>query len=440
MSLILSIICLAGFIYWIWKIYFTPFENHRIFKIDRNDSRLFIMSTEMYFVLFTVCTAPFFLSSLSLAKYGLWFLVLCFLIVYKRITPRWEIITLSYGLFFCWLFISFLTTPAKYEGFMLLIKYSIPILFLWLGYSAIDDEYSLFIFLKRVFVAIIVYAFLIGGFSAQFMPWLYYSPFGGGVFLTYAGFADYLTSLFVIPLILFGLTKKPMYLWGALWLLLSTILEAVRTGLGGMFLVTVFASFLWYKIKSVPFIAIAVLIALAIVLYVPEVNRKFFMDKAGKVTSKDIIEKDAMSLDKIGTSGRTAMWEAILKKYHKPKPFTGSGLGIAMRQMRQWNQSKGMAALIHNDYVQILSETGYIGIFLISVFYMVLLLKAGTYIFMPSCSSRTKIAGIMAVSSMAGIAFSMGFDNVVSHSMTSLIMPFIFTGFFLKFVDSEKTI
>lgn len=438
MTLILSIICLAGFAYWIWKIYFTPFDNQRIFRIDKNDSRLFMMSKEMYFVIFTICTAPFFLSSLSLAKYGLWFLVLCLLIAYKRITPRWEIITLSYSLFFCWLFISFLTSPAKYEGFMLLIKYSIPILFLWLGYSAIDDEYSLFIFLKRIFVAIIVYAFFIGGFSAQFMPWVYYSPVGY-VFLTYAGFADYLTSLFVIPLILFWLTKKPIYLWGALWLLLSTILEAVRTGLGGMFLVTVFASFLWYKVKAVPYIAIAVIIAFGVVLYVPEVNRKFFMDKAGKVTSTDIIEKDAMSFDKIGTSGRSAMWEAILKKYHKPHTFTGSGLGVAIRQMRQWHETKGMPIMLHNDYIQIVAETGYMGIFLIGVFYLFLLLKICAYIFSPSYSSRVKITGIMATSSIAGVAFSMGFDNVVSHSMTSLIMPFIFTGFFLKFVDLEHT-
>ena len=438
MTFILSLICLIGFAYWISKIYFTSFEKQRVFTIDKNDSRLFLMTKEMYFVIFTVCTAPFFLSSLSLAKYGLWFLVLLLLIIYKRMTIKWEAITISYAVLFGWFVISFLISPAKYEGFMLLIKYSIPLLFLWLGYSAIDDEYSLYIFMKRTFVAIVIYAFFIGGFSAQFMPWLYYSPVGS-VFLVYAGFADFLTSLFVIPLILFWLTKKPVYLWGALWLLLSTILEAVRTGLGGMFLVTVFASFLWYKVKAVPYIAIAVIIAFGVVLYVPEVNQKFFMDKAGKVTSTDIIEKDAMSFDKIGTSGRSEIWEAILKKYHKPKPYTGSGLGIAMRQMRQWNQSKGIAALLHSDYVQILSETGYIGILLLGVFYLVLLLKVGAYVLSWNSSSRVKISGIMAISSMAGVAFSMGFDNVVSHSMTSLIMPFIFIGFFLKFADLEST-
>lgn len=437
MTFILSLICLIGFAYWICKIFFTSFEKQRVFTIDKNDSRLFLMTKEMYFVIFTVCTAPFFLSSLSLAKYGLWFLVLLLLIIYKRMTIKWEAITISYAVLFGWFVISFLFSPAKYEGFMLLIKYSIPLLFLWLGYSAIDDEYSLYIFMKRIFVAIVIYAFFIGGFSAQFMPWLYYSPIGR-VFLTYAGFADYLTSLFVIPLVLYWLTKKQIYLWGALWLLLSTILEAVRTGLGGMFLVTITAAFFWYKMKAIPYIAIAVIVAFAVVLCVPEVNRKFFMDKAGKVTSADIIEKNAMSLDKIGTSGRSAMWEAIMKKCHTPHPVAGSGLGVAVRQMKLWHLSKGMESLMHNDYVQILAETGNIGIMLIGVFYIVLLLKAGAYIFSQRASSRVKIAGIMAVSSMIGIAFSMGFDNVVSHSMTSLIMPFIFIGFFLKLADLES--
>lgn len=438
MTFILSLICLIGFAYWICKIYFTSFEKQRVFTIDKNDSRIFLMTKEMYFVIFTVCTAPFFLSSLSLVKYGLWFLVLWMLIIYKRITIRWEAITMSYVVLFGWFFISFLFSPAKYEGFMLLIKYSIPLLFLWLGYSAIDDEYSLFIFMKRVFAAIVVYAFFIGGISAQYMPWLYFSPVGG-VFLKYAGFADYLTSLFVVPLALYWLTKKTVYLWGALWLLLSTILEAVRTGLGGMFLVTVTASFLWYKVKAIPYIALTIIVAFAVVLYVPEVNRKFFMEKAGKVTSTDIIEKDAMSLDKIGTSGRSAMWEAIMKKCSTSHPVAGSGLGVAIKQMKQWHLSKGMESLIHNDYVQILAETGYVGIVLIGVFYLVLLLKTGVYVFSPKASSRVKIAGIMAVSSMAGIGFSMGFDNVVSHSMTSLIMPFIFIGFFLKFADLESS-
>jgi hypothetical protein len=49
-----------------------------------------------------------------------------------------------------------------------------------------------------------------------------------------------------------------------------------------------------------------------------------------------------------------------------------------------------------------------------------------------------RLTGIMALSSMAGIAFSMYFDNVVSMSMQGMIMPYIYLGFFLKMVDKEE--
>ena len=39
---------------------------------------------------------------------------------------------------------------------------------------------------------------------------------------------------------------------------------------------------------------------------------------------------------------------------------------------------------------------------------------------------------------MAGIAFCMHFDNVVSNSMQSMVMPYIYIGFFLKALDLEK--
>ena len=39
---------------------------------------------------------------------------------------------------------------------------------------------------------------------------------------------------------------------------------------------------------------------------------------------------------------------------------------------------------------------------------------------------------------MAGIAFSMYFDNVVSNSMQSMVMPYIYLGFFLKALEIEK--
>ena len=53
-------------------------------------------------------------------------------------------------------------------------------------------------------------------------------------------------------------------------------------------------------------------------------------------------------------------------------------------------------------------------------------------------SLLVKLTGIMALSSMVGIGFSMYFDNVVSNSMQSMVMPYIYLGFFLKALDLEK--
>ena len=44
----------------------------------------------------------------------------------------------------------------------------------------------------------------------------------------------------------------------------------------------------------------------------------------------------------------------------------------------------------------------------------------------------------MALPSLAGIAFCMFFNNVVSNSMQSMVMPYIYLGFFLKALDMEK--
>lgn len=149
----------------------------------------------------------------------------------------------AYLLFFLWLIISTSYSESRYDSMMLLIKYSIPLLSLWLGYSAVEGKYDLYYFSKSVAKTSIVYALIAGGVSAVFMPWLYFSPFVSGVILKYAGLADYFTSIFVIFFILHWITGCKIYLWGALWLLLSTILEVVRTGLGGMALVGIFLYF-----------------------------------------------------------------------------------------------------------------------------------------------------------------------------------------------------
>lgn len=429
--IILTILCI-----WIIYIYNSKNIKYRLFKDPLKKNRKYVMNKEMYFLIFTTCTAPLFLGSFSLIKYGVWFITLILLILTNRVKLKFELITNSYLIFFIWLLISLSYSSHLYEGLMLLIKYTIPLLFLWLGYNAISDNYSFYYFLKKSNIAIVIYVLLIGGFSAKFTFWLYL--YASKVCLIYAGFADFLTAVSVIPIVLYWRTKEIKYILCLAWFILSTVLDVVRTGLGGMFLVILFASFFYYKLKSVPFIFSAIILFIASILYIPNVNKKMFGDKAGKVTTEDIVRDNALSLDNIQTSGRENMWSITMNSLYEPDKTFGSGLGESMWLIRDLNKKLGIPALLHSDYVQILCDSGNVGIFFLIVFYISILIKVTHYVFFKKSSDWVKLTGIMAVSSMTGIAFSMGFDNVVSHSMTSLIFPFIFIGFFLKFIDLEK--
>lgn len=438
MSLFLNLFALIAFIIISVRIFTPAFDKYRLVKFIGNRGYLYRINRNMYFLIFVVCTAPFFLGQFSLIKYGIYFGALIVLLFWGKIRIKIDLIVGAYLLFFLWMVISIGYSEMRYDSIMLLIKYTIPLFSLWLGYSAIEEKYDLYYFSKAVTTSALFYALIVGGFSAMFMPWLYFSPFGTGMFLTYAGLADYFTSIFVVFFILYWITSRKIYLWGALWILLSTILATVRTGLGGIALVGVFFAFFRYKWKSVPYIIMVGVLFVGAILFIPSINEKFFGENAGTITASDIVQGDALSLDNIQTSGREFLWGLAMDKFYEPSPIVGSGLGTTTHFIKERGKSRHTVALLHSDYVQILCDNGIVGIVLIAIFYLCIIIKVFRYTWNRNINIWVKISGIMAAASMAGVAFSMGFDNVVSHSMTSLINPFIFIGFFLKFIDLSK--
>lgn len=435
MRTIIAIMLFIALVLWLCRIYFTNDKKFRY--VEYNKGEYYLLSRNMYFVVLTVCTGPVFLSSLSLLKYGLWFGLLLFLLFSGKMRMRLDVVLILYGIFFLWLCFAMTYTTATRDGYMMLVKYAFPWLFLILSYSAIRNEKDLVIFLKVVNWTACVYCLFIGGQGYKLMPWFYFGPIGLQ-FLTYAGFADYLTSIFVVPIILYWLTSDKKYILCALWMVLSTVLESVRTGMGGMMLVFCMAMFLRYRTRSLPALFFAGGLFIGAILFIPSINEKFFGEEGEEVTVSDIISGDALSQENMNTSGRTATWEMIMDKFYKGHEMRGSGLGMASRYLKERYKQTREIALLHNDYVQIISDTGIIGVALIILFYVAFLMKGINYVIMKKSSARVKLTGIMAVSSMTGIAFSMYYDNVVSHSMSSLVMPFIFLGFFLKFIDLDE--
>lgn len=435
MQTITSLTAFIILLFWVGNIYLTKKQKLRTVQYGKGEP--YILSRNMYFVIFTICTAPVFLHSVSLLKYGLWFVTILLLIFNGKIRLKFESITGMYIVFFIWLCYTMTYTTAPYDGVMMLIKYSLPMLFLWLGYSGLSNEKDLVILLKVVNLVACIYCFFIGGVGWKLMPWLYYSPIGG-LFSRYAGFADFLTSIFIIPILLFWLTKEKKYIFCALWMLLSTVLQSVRTGMGGMMLVFAFAMFLRYKIKAIPGLLFAGVLFLSIILFIPNVNEKFFGDNAGKVSATDIVQGDAMSFENIETSGREYLWKKVKENCYYGNELVGKGLGEA-EYFAKNKMYKGEISKVHNDYLILLCDTGKVGIILIILFYLFVTLKITAHVALRKSIPLVKATGIMALSSMAGIAFCMYFDNVVSNSMQSMVMPYIFLGFFLKALDLENS-
>lgn len=434
MRTILSLLIFVVLAIWVGQIYFGK-KKLRLVEVGKKE--YYLLSPNMYFVIFTVCTAPVFLHGISLLKYGLWFMTLLALLFVGKVRIKFEFMTVMYSIFFLWLCYTMTYTTVPRDGMMMLIKFSLPMLFLWLGYSGLSNEKDLIIFLKVVNIAACIYCFFIGGQGCKLMPWLYFGPIGG-LFSKYAGFADYLTSIFIVPILLYWLTKEKKYIYCALWMVLSTVLESVRTGMGGMLLVFCTALLLRNKAKAIPGLAVAGAMFLSVVLFVPSVNEKFFGEDAGKVSAADIVQGNAMSMDNIEMSGREYMWERVLDNCYRGNETFGGGLGTSGRFVKNYGEATQGLVMMHNDYLQILCDAGIVGIVFIALFYLSVILKVTSEVALRRCSPLVKLTGIMALSSLAGIGFSMYFDNVVSNSMQSMVMPYIYLGFFLKALELEK--
>ncbi len=441
MQSVINGIVLLILLFWIFLIYFTQSEKMRTIKFPYKEETMYVMSPTLYFTIFTVCTAPFFLQPFTLLRYAIWLVAIMLLIINGKLKIKMHIVPITYIVLLLWILLTITYTTASYTELILsgYVKYCLPLFFFWLGYNAIDTKYSLMLFMRFVIFSAVFYSFWIGGLSATFYPSVYFSPFGTGLFLTYAGLADYFTSLFPIPILLFFITKRKIYLIFAILLILSTILEAVRTGIGGIAIASTLTLIGLYKQRSVPIIFILFLLFAAVLTFVPSIKEKMFFEE--NVKYEEVVSTEVLNKEDIRDNGRYEMWERALNRLYKSKELIGSGVGSVKEWLSQEHLKNNMALLLHNDYVLLMCETGLIGLTLYIIFIILFISTCFSSIFSRHQPFWPKIGAILAVSSFGGILFSMGYDNVFGHSLTSLVNPFLFFGFFLKLKEiyGDKT-
>lgn len=432
--MILLINLIVAFILAVYAIRIYSRETLKIVSHPNLPDRACYINRDLHFLIFSIATAMIFLGPLSLVKYGFWTALMVYLI-FTRFRIKIDAIVICYMLFLVWALFSLIYSSVKFQGFMMLIKYSLPLLYLWLGYNAIEDREDFLFLLKKIAWIMVIYAFLIGGFSAKFLPWVYgFLCFKtGGLLIAYASLADFYSALFVVPLALYVIDKDKKWLAVAGWIALSTILEVVRTGIGGIFLATSFFLFFYYRLRAVPWLICAAVLAVMAVFFIPEVHEKMFVNDNMTISS---VDSSTINFDNIQSNGREQIWKTNLARFYVPNPVAGAGLGESM----EFTKNNFIVKLIHNDYVQILCDTGLVGISLFALFFLVTILKVVSHIWRQGSDDLVKLTGAMVLGSCAGVFFSMMFDNVISYAQQSFVIPFIFIGIFLKSIDLKGSV
>ena len=386
---------------------------------------------DMSFLLFSVMTSMVFLGPLSLVKYAIWICIMAFMSL--RWVKKWDSVLTMYLVFIVWNLYTLTYSNYVFQGWMMIIKFSMPILYFWLGYNAIEDSLDLGIFLKRTVIICVIYSFLIGGVSAKLISPLYeFLCFGtGGTFVAYASLADFYAILIGIPVMLYVITSDRKYLYAAGLLFLSSVLESVRTGIGASILGLSLLFLVYKKGKAIPIVMLLMALFVGSVLLVKPVREKMFGKQAETVTISN------MGQAKIETNGREYMWERIMNHCYQPDPTFGSGCGGALGWLKDIN-SKGGLQLIHSDWVQIMSESGNIGLCLYILFVAFLLFKILTITWKYKGDIILTLLGGVTAGSFAACYFCMGFDNVITYAQQGYVLPFMLFGIFLKVVDLTR--
>lgn len=386
---------------------------------------------DMSFLLFSVMTSMVFLGPLSLVKYAIWICIMVFMSL--RWVKKWDSVLTMYLVFIVWNLYTLTYSNYVFQGWMMILKFSMPILYFWMGYNAIEDSLDLGIFLKRTVIICVIYSFLIGGVSAKLISPLYgFLCFGsGGTFVAYASLADFYAILIGIPVMLYVITSDRKYLYAAGLLFLSSVLESVRTGIGASILGLSLLFLVYKKGKAIPIVMLLMALFVGSVLLVKPVREKMFGKQAETVTISN------MGQAKIETNGREYMWERIMNHCYKPDPTFGSGCGGALGWLKDIN-SKGGLQLIHSDWVQIMSESGNIGLCLYILFVAFLLFKILTITWKYKGDIILTLLGGVTAGSFAACYFCMGFDNVITYAQQGYVLPFMLFGIFLKVVDLTR--
>lgn len=348
------------------------------------------------------------------------------LFVCKR-SPQWSPATIFYLLYLLWLVVGLSYTPAPAYGLRVILKYLYPLLIMLFASAAVRDKE---VFLKAGLGARVVAVISI---AVAFIP--YVGQLFPGVFWYGTARAINYISMCVFSLALFFYTQeKKKNLLLCLLFMLPCILWVFRTSIMGTTFALMTFFFFKYKLRSLPVIAGIVIVAIVAVFTIPSLKEKMFKDSEN--ISIEQFQQGEISKDDIESNARFAMWEHLENRFYEGNELIGSGIGSVQNYMYS-NFVFGGLKVPHNDYVQILCDSGIIGVVLYLLAVLIVVIHSFV-VYQKSSDIAIKMCAVVAGSSLAGVALTMYTDNVVNYSMATLSYPFGFYGMLLGLMKGEN--
>ncbi len=350
-------------------------------------------------------------------------IVFCLIAVFYDRNPfRLNIVSWLYLIFLCWLTCAILYSPVKAYGIRVFLKYSYPFLILILASKITSSGAFTFKAAK-----IILRIGLIGSLFILILSRIpFINQLSWSLFWWPPAILDFMPVAICIALSFWLVLKKKRYGWYTLFFVLPSIVGVNRTGLLAASIAIVMFLIVRYQIKSIPYVILGIALFLGIILYVPGFKDKMFKKD---LTTEEIIEnRDNLTSEDIDSSGRFAMWDWSLGKFYKGNELTGSGLGVLQDAFYNTKHPFGSLKVVHNDYVQLLCDSGLIGLILYASVFISLFIHSMLLAWRKNTPLSLRFLAFVAGPAMAGVAVSLYTDNAVNYSLMTLSYPFAVYG------------
>ncbi|MDM5272547.1 O-antigen ligase family protein [Sulfurovum sp. zt1-1] len=384
------------------------------------------------FLLLTLVTGMVMVGSFSSLRLMIWLSFMMFAFVIYRKSPHFNSLTIIYIIFLIWLGITMVWSPDLLYGIRVYLKYLYPFIVLLFAATFVHSKDFIFVAMRWMLAAAFITSVFLGGFMTHIIGFWYF--YIGNLFWPISTLADYLAVMAAVSFVMWWRTGEKKYLFLIGWFIISSLLQGVRTGILSIGVMLMVASYLRYKIASFPYLIGAVAIGITMILFVPQLKEKMFFDPEKVQTIDDIT--GAFEENNLNTNLRTYMWEDLMHRFHDEHEWLGSGLGSVQHYMYE-NFVFGGLHVPHSDYVQMMCDSGNVGLILYLFFPLMMYFYTIRYVHKKPASALNASA-ILAFLAYAAVLPAMAFDNIVNYSFASHSYPFIFAGIFLAYRRIEK--